>query len=66
MPRRLLTPREMDDLAKSLRALLDAIRRDEMRASTATTYRLEGAVTALESVLGESSRRVQIASARAD
>jgi hypothetical protein len=56
----------MDDLATSLQALLDVIRRDEMTASTATTYRLQGAVTALESVLDESSRRVQIASARAD
>ncbi|MHB1510145.1 MAG: hypothetical protein ACYCST_20650 [Acidimicrobiales bacterium] len=48
MPPKPLTRREMDDLATSLRALLDVIRRDEMTASTATTYRLEGAVVALQ------------------
>ncbi len=47
-----LTRQQMADLAKSLEALLDIIHRDEMTASTATVYRLEGAVTALDSVLG--------------
>jgi hypothetical protein len=42
----------MADLARSLQALLDAIERDEMTVSTATTYRLEGAVSALKSLLG--------------
>lgn len=58
VPRRSLTRREMDDLAKSLQTLLDAIRRDEMTASTATTYRLEGAVTALGGVLGRGEPRL--------
>jgi hypothetical protein len=47
-----LTRSEMADLARSLQALLDAIERDEMTVSTATTYRLEGAVSALKSLLG--------------
>jgi hypothetical protein len=46
-----LTRREMADLARSLQALLDAIGNHELSASTATTYRLEGAVTALDTVL---------------
>jgi hypothetical protein len=41
----------MADLARSLQALLDAIHRDEMTASTAMVYRLEGAVTALQAVV---------------
>jgi hypothetical protein len=48
-----LTLSEMTDLAQSLQALLDAIERDEMTASTATTYRLEGAVAALRASVGE-------------
>jgi hypothetical protein len=51
-----LTRSEMADLARSLQALLDAIGNDELTASTATTYRLEGAVTALEAVLGHDAR----------
>jgi hypothetical protein len=50
-----LTRTEMTDLTKSLQALLDAIERDEMAASTATTYRVEGAVTALKSLLSAPS-----------
>jgi len=41
----------MADLRRSLQALLDAIERDEMTASTGMVYRLEGAVTALDAVL---------------
>jgi hypothetical protein len=46
----------MADLARSLHALLDAVRHDELTASTATTYRLEGAVTALDTVLAGSGQ----------
>jgi hypothetical protein len=46
-----LTRREMADLARSLQTLLDSIRQDGMTASTATVYRLEGAMTALEACL---------------
>jgi len=46
-----LTRLEMADLRRSLQALLDAIERDEMTASTGMVYRLEGAVTALDAVL---------------
>jgi hypothetical protein len=46
-----LTRQQMSDLARSLAALLEAIRRDDLFASTALTYRLEGAVTALQTVL---------------
>lgn len=47
-----LTRSEVADLARSLQALLDVIERDEMSASTATAYRLEGAVTVSQTVLG--------------
>ena len=52
---RLLTRQQMADLARSLAAALDAIRNDELSASTTVTYRLEGAVTALETVLDRTS-----------
>ncbi|MGA8680469.1 MAG: hypothetical protein ABSB54_17625 [Acidimicrobiales bacterium] len=55
MAQKALTHGEMADLARSLQALLYAIQRDEMTASTATVYRLEGAVTALDTVLGNDS-----------
>jgi hypothetical protein len=51
-----LTRSEVADLTRSLQALLDAIHNDELTASTATTYRLEGAVKALEAVLGHEAR----------
>lgn len=51
-----LTRSEMADLARSLHALLDAVHHDELTASTATTYRLEGAVTALDTVLAGSGQ----------
>ena len=50
---KVLTRRELRDLATSLQALLDVIHRAEMTASTATTYRLEGAVIALETALSD-------------
>lgn len=42
----------IEALAASLHSMLDRIRADELTASTATRYRLEGALTALEVVLG--------------
>jgi len=58
---------EMTDLARSLQALLDAIERAEMTASTAMAYRLEGAVTALEGVLGtRPSGRVDLSPGRSE
>lgn len=56
MARKPLTRSEVTDLIRSLQALLDAISNDELTASTATTYRLEGAVTALEAVVGHEAR----------
>jgi hypothetical protein len=53
-----LTRQEVSDLAGSLQALLDAIERDEMTAATAMTYRLEGAVAALEAVLGDDASAI--------
>jgi hypothetical protein len=48
-----LTSGQSTELARSLRALLDIIRRNEMTASTAMVYRLDGAVTAVEAVVGD-------------
>jgi hypothetical protein len=45
-----LTRDQNTDLAPSLQALLDIIRRAETTASTGMTYRLEGAVTAFVTV----------------
>jgi hypothetical protein len=39
-------------LAEDVAALLDRIRTGDLVASTAMTYRLEGALTAVEAVLG--------------
>jgi hypothetical protein len=50
-----LTRQQTADLVESIRKLLAAIDADEVSASTATRYRLEGALGALEEVLGERS-----------
>ena len=42
-------------LAEDVAALLDRIRTGDLVASTAMTYRLEGALTAVEAVLGNRS-----------
>lgn len=47
--------RRAEAQAQSLRALLAAIDAGELRCSTATRYRLEGAAVALESLLGDLS-----------
>ncbi|HVA07822.1 MAG TPA: hypothetical protein VNG12_13870 [Acidimicrobiales bacterium] len=54
MPRS-LSRSEIEQLAASIDSLLDRIRAGELEASTANTYRLEGAVVALRVALGERS-----------
>jgi hypothetical protein len=46
---------EVEELGASLLRVLDAIDSGELTASGATRSRLEGALTALEAVLGEPS-----------
>jgi hypothetical protein len=53
VPAHPLSRREIADLADRLRGLLEMIETDEMSATTAMTYRLEGAVAALDVVLGQ-------------
>ena len=53
-----LGPSEIADLRKMLQSFLDAIEREELTTSTATRYRLEGAVTSLTAVLGEDASRL--------
>jgi len=47
-----LTRGEIGELADRLRGLIAMVDNAEMTASTAMSYRLQGAVTALEVVLG--------------
>ena len=54
MPRT-LTRSELTQLAESLAAVLAAIRAEELDASTAMTYRIEGALVALQVALGGSA-----------
>lgn len=49
---RRLTAAETDALAKTLAGTLVLIRADELTASTATVYRIEGALAALKVVAG--------------
>jgi hypothetical protein len=55
VPERPLSRREIGELADRLRGLLDMIEADEMSATTAMTYRIHGAATALDAVLGRES-----------
>lgn len=48
-----LQPNDIEQLAVMLQGLLTAIEEGEMTASTATRYRIEGAVVALGAVLGD-------------
>jgi hypothetical protein len=50
-----LSRSEVQELAESVRLLLVRVRDGELSASTATTYRLEGALIALRGTLGERS-----------
>ncbi len=52
MPERPLNRREIAELADRLRGLMAMVDNGEMSASTATSYRMQGAVVALEAVLG--------------
>jgi hypothetical protein len=52
VPERHLNRREIADLADGFRGLLEMIEADEMSATTAMTYRIQGAVTALDNVVG--------------
>lgn len=52
-----LTASETDELAASIRKMLDAIRGGET-TSTATIYRLEGALVALDAVAGRSRENI--------
>jgi hypothetical protein len=55
VPDRPLTRAEVAELADRLRGLIDMIEAGEMSATTAMTYRLKGAVVALDAVLGSGS-----------
>jgi hypothetical protein len=52
MAARPLTRGEISELADRLRGLIAMVDNGEMSASTAMRYRLQGAVVALEAVLG--------------
>jgi hypothetical protein len=52
VPDRALNRREIADLADRLRGLLDMIEADEMSATTGMMYRVQGAVVAIDAVLG--------------
>ena len=43
------------DMATQIRVLLDAVGRGDLAASTAMTYRMQGAVVALDALLGDES-----------
>jgi hypothetical protein len=49
-----LNRREIAELADRLRALIAMIEADQMSATTAMTYRIQGAATALDAVVGKS------------
>jgi len=52
VPARPLNRAEVTDLADRLRGFLDMIDEDKLSATTGMTYRLQGAVAALDAVLG--------------
>jgi hypothetical protein len=55
MPAHALTRSEIAELADRLRGLIAMVDNGEMSATTAMTYRLQGAVVALDAVLGRES-----------
>jgi hypothetical protein len=57
MAARPLTRGEIAELADRLRGLITMIEADEMSATTAMTYRVQGAVTALEALQGDEAIR---------
>jgi hypothetical protein len=54
----MMTNDEVQELAETLRRLLALMDAGDLVASTATQYRLQGALAALEGVLGRSSTLV--------
>jgi hypothetical protein len=54
---RALTKIEISSLAEEMRRLLSAIESGDLEASVAMRYRLEGAITVLQVVTGESNRK---------
>jgi hypothetical protein len=52
VPERPLTRAEVAELADRLRGLLAMVNEDRLGATTGMTYRMQGAVTALDEVLG--------------
>jgi hypothetical protein len=52
VPSRPLTRSEVVKLADRLRALLAMVDKNDLSATTGMTYRIQGAVTALDAVLG--------------
>jgi hypothetical protein len=55
-----LTRAEVASLADTIGRFLVAIRGNELDASLAMTYRLEGALVALEAVLGEAGEALRV------
>lgn len=47
-----MKPELLTEIADQLRSLLDAINADELKASAATRYRIEGAIAALDAASG--------------
>jgi len=54
---RALTKDEISSLAEEMRRLLSAIESGDLEASVAMRYRIEGAITVLQVVTGESNRK---------
>ena len=59
MSPRPLTRAEIAELADRLRGLLDMVDEDRLTATTGMTYRIQGAVTALDAVLGNDASLVE-------
>jgi transcription elongation GreA/GreB family factor len=53
-----LTRKQITALAAELRTMLDKIEAGDLEATTSMRYRIEGAITALEVVLGKTSMDV--------
>ena len=54
-----LTRAQVAELCESVKALVEAIRRDEMTVAEPTLHRLEGALVGLEVALGRGEEAVQ-------
>jgi hypothetical protein len=65
VPSRPLTRAEVAELADRLRGLLDMVNEDKLSATTAMTYRIQGAVTALDGVMGKDTTLVELLDASA-